>query len=92
MLLERVGRELELLGDRVEHLLGWLAQSALDLRQIRIRDPGELGELPHAHGLQLTLTANERAERGFCSPGISIECIVSGQRLSTVQALTPGAP
>ena len=50
------------LGDRLEHLLGRRPQAALDLRQVRVGDPGQLGELAHRHLGQLTLLADDLAE------------------------------
>src|SRR5206468_13132777 len=55
LLVQRVGRAVERRGDRIEHALGRLAQPALDLRQVRIRDPGEVRELAHAQLAQLPL-------------------------------------
>ena len=64
LLVQRVGRAVERRGDRIEHALGRLAQPALDLRQVRIRDPGEVRELAHAQLAQLPLAANDLAELG----------------------------
>jgi hypothetical protein len=48
LFVESVRRHLQRTRDRPQHMLGRRAQTALDLRQIRIRDPDELGELARA--------------------------------------------
>ena len=70
LLVERVGRDLKGRGDRVEHPFGRLAQAALDLREVRIGDAGEGGELAHRQLAQLALAADDLAETlGWCSVG-----------------------
>ena len=62
--LQRLGRELEVVGDRVQDLLGRLAQPALDLRQVRVGDADEVRQLAHRELLQLALAADVLAQRG----------------------------
>jgi hypothetical protein len=63
VLVEGVGRELQVLRDGLDHLLRRLAQAALDLRQIRVGDAGEVRQLAHGELLQLALAADELAQR-----------------------------
>jgi len=65
MVLQDVRRDLQVAGDRVEHLLRGLPQAALDLREVRIGDPRELRQLAQRDLLHLALAADEGAERGF---------------------------
>ena len=51
-------------GDRVEDLLGRLAQPALDLREVRVGDADQAGELAHRELLQLALPADVLTQRG----------------------------
>jgi len=64
LLVERVGRHLERVGDPLQHLLGRGAQAALDLRQVWIRDPSKLGELAHRELRQLSLLPDDLPECG----------------------------
>src|SRR5437763_10699692 len=48
----------------MEHTCGRLAQPTLDLREVRIRDTGEVRELAHAQLAQLALAADDLAELG----------------------------
>jgi hypothetical protein len=63
VLVQRVGRQLQVVRDRIEHLLRRLAQPALDLRQIRVGDADQIRQLAHGELLQLALTADELAQR-----------------------------
>src|SRR5581483_2229150 len=62
LFVECVCGDLERLGDGVQHLLGGCPQAALDLREIRVRDPRERRELPHRVLGQLALLADDLAE------------------------------
>ena len=44
---QNVGRKVEVLRNRIEHLLRRLTQASLDLGQVRIRDADEIGQLAH---------------------------------------------
>jgi pimeloyl-ACP methyl ester carboxylesterase len=70
LLVERVGGDLQGCRDRVEHAVGRLAQAALDLRQVRIGDPGQRRELPHRQLVELALAADDLAQAlGWCPIG-----------------------
>src|SRR5205085_10919677 len=43
--VQRLGRDLQALGDALEDLRGRLAQTPLDLAEVRVRDAGELAQL-----------------------------------------------
>jgi hypothetical protein len=60
--VKRVGRQLQILGDRLQDLLRRVPEPALDLRQVGVRDPDEIGQLAHGELLQLALAADELAE------------------------------
>ena len=61
-LVQRLGADLQRLGDLLEDLRRRLAQPTLDLRQVRVAHPGGLGQTPHAHARDLSLRADEVAE------------------------------
>jgi hypothetical protein len=62
LLVERVDRRLQRLGDALEHLLGRLAQPALDLREVGVGDARHARELAHGEGLELALAPDDVAE------------------------------
>jgi hypothetical protein len=63
LLIERVGRDVEIARDLREHLLGGLAETTLDLRHVGVRDADHARELPHRELRQLALTADDLPER-----------------------------
>src|SRR5262249_2929217 len=60
--VERLGRDLQRARDRLEDLGARFAQPALDLAEVRIRDPGELAELAKRQPRVPALVADEFAE------------------------------
>jgi hypothetical protein len=60
--VEGLGRDPQRLGDLLEDLRRWTAQAALDLAQVRVRDPGQLGKPPQRQPGRVALFANEGAE------------------------------
>jgi hypothetical protein len=79
--LERLGRHLEVLGDRLEHTLRRLTQSPLDLGQVRVGDADQVRKLAHRELVQLPLTADVLAERGLVfGHGISLRAIPDQRR------------
>jgi hypothetical protein len=62
LLAQGVDRDLQRLRDPLEHLLRRVAQTALDLGQVRIRDPDQVRELAHRQCAQLALAADDLAQ------------------------------
>jgi hypothetical protein len=60
--VERLGRDAQGLGDLLEDLRRRTAQAALDLAQVRVRDPGELGQAPQREAGRAALFADEGTE------------------------------
>src|SRR3954454_2180139 len=60
--VQRLGADLQGSGDLLEDLRGRLAQAALDLRQVRIADTGEIGQAANAHPGHLALRLDQVAD------------------------------
>ena len=60
---QRLGGQIEGLGDGLHHPEGRLVQAPLDLGEVGVRDRGQLGHLPQGEVGELALGAHEIAER-----------------------------
>ena len=60
--VERLGGDPQRLGDLLEDLGGRLAQAALDLAEVRVGDPGQVGEAAEGQTGAAPLLADERTE------------------------------
>ena len=60
--VEGLGRDAQGLGDLLEDLGRGPAQAPLDLAQVRVRDPGQLGQAPQRQPGRAALLADERPE------------------------------
>src|SRR5579884_139119 len=60
--VQRLGRDLQTARDRLQDLRARLAQTPLDLAQVRVRDPRELAQLPQRQPVATALVTDERAE------------------------------
>ena len=61
--VELFGRDLQPLGDLLQDLRRRFAQTAFDLRQVRVGDAGQRGQLPHRNLGLHALLADELADR-----------------------------
>ena len=69
--VEGLGRDPQRLGDLLEDLGGGPAQPPLDLAEIRVGDPGQLGQPPQREAGRAPLLADERAQISPAILGIS---------------------
>src|ERR1017187_3088855 len=94
--IERVGRCLERLGNGVEDRIGWRAQAALDLRQVRVRDSHGSRELAHRQRREFTLLADDsaQAERGLLrlAHGPSVEAEMPPAGIAAAKTAGPPPP
>src|SRR6185295_17022330 len=60
--VEALGRDSEATGDLLEDVGARLAQPALDLAEVRVRDPGSVAQAPQGEAGVLPLLANELPE------------------------------
>ena len=74
--VEGLGRDLQGPGDLLEDLGRRLPQAALDLAQVRVRDPRQLGELAEREVVDAALVADELAE----VPPAVLEVLLHGRR------------
>src|SRR4029077_19921740 len=65
LLAQGVDGDLQRLGDPLEHLLRWIAEAALDLRQVRVRDADQVRKLAHRPRAQLALPTDDLAQALF---------------------------
>ena len=63
-LVQRLGADLQRLGDLLQDVGRRLAQAALDLRQVRVADAGQVGQAAHAHAGDLALRLDQLADIG----------------------------
>ena len=62
--IELFGRDPETLGDLLQDVRARFAESSLDLREVRVRDAGEPGELTQRNLSLLALLTDELSDRG----------------------------
>jgi hypothetical protein len=67
-----LGRYTQRLGQLLQHMRRWLAQTALDLAEVRVGDTGLLGQLPQGELSASSPLADEVAERPHCSTNIQL--------------------